>query len=201
MAANWHDRMGNGEELRPLLEHVNVRPGSIVLDLGCGTGRMANILKKMVAPGGQIIAMDIAEQMLIHGRKLNTSETIQWLCSDGETCGLKSKSIDKVICFSTFPHFKSPDIMFNEMGRILKPGGRLVILHNVNSTVLNTFHSKLDSVVKNDYLPPADQLAATLKRRGFDIIRVVEDENLYCVEGQRILEEIPSSKFQVPIYK
>lgn len=52
-----------------IIEHLNLQPGMRVLDIGCGPGRLAIPLAKALAPNGQVVALDIQQEMLDKVRK------------------------------------------------------------------------------------------------------------------------------------
>jgi len=185
LAAGWNARMGRAEALRPQLEQFGIAPGDHVLDLGAGTGQSSQIIREMVAPGGKVFAMDLAEDMLKTGRTNHRSRAIHWICCDGSECALSRQTVDKILCFSVFPHLKNHENLFREFLRILKPGGRLLILHHADHISLNAFHRGLNAPVNRDTLPAAHVLAARLIQAGFECCAVEENDTLYWVEVQR----------------
>ena len=185
MAPNWEARIASDRDLRPLLERFGVGPGDHIMDLGCGTGRTTRLLRQMVAPGGHLYAVDLAEAMLRQGRSLLASKAVSWVCADGLLCPFKTGRMDKVLLFSAFPHFLSSDALLAEIHRVLRPGGgRLLVLHTANHDALNAFHRGLQGPVSEDQLPPAVVLAAELVQAGFHTLTVEETQDLYWVEAR-----------------
>ena len=138
----------------------------------------------MVAPGGHLYAVDLAEAMLRQGRSLLPSRAVSWVCADGLLCPFKTGRMDKVLLFSALPHFASPGVLLAELRRVLRPGGRLLVLHTADHASLNAFHRGLQGPVSQDHLPPAVVLAAELVQTGFHTLAVKEEPGLYWVEAR-----------------
>jgi len=103
------------------------------------------------------------------------------MCSDACLLGLRSSSVQKIICYSTFPHLKNQQAALREFFRILAPGGKILIYHNCCSRRLNTYHAQINDIVAFDKLPKAERLADMLRQSGFEQINVVEQPKLYRI--------------------
>ena len=91
--------------------------GERILDLACGTGDCTKeILRR--APGAQVVGMDFAREML----RRNAGATAQ---ADAMSLPIASASLDGAICAFGFRNV--PDAL-GEVRRVLRPGGRLVVL-------------------------------------------------------------------------
>lgn len=107
-----------------------VRPGHSVLDVCCGTGDLAFLAADTVQASGRVIAMDFNAEMLQNGqrRPQARSRQVHWVRSDAMMIPVRSGSCDRVtIGFST-RNLVDLDQGLREMLRVLKPGGRLLIL-------------------------------------------------------------------------
>lgn len=165
------------------LQAFGIAASDRVLDIGCGPGRLAPMLANLVGKQGFLVEADFAEEML----KVAKSNHMpgEYLCTDACLLALKTNSFDKIVCFSTFPHFHSPVDALKEMYRILKIGGRLLILHTCCSRQLNAFHAQKNEVVAGDYLPRAKELEKMLLTMGFSCIKVEENPQLYLVQAAK----------------
>ncbi len=185
LATEWDMMVEDLPVLRGYLLRFGVSRGERVLDVGAGTGRLTKYLLELTGPDGWVVAEDVAEQMLLQAGKSIDSETVHFVCDDVCGLALKSDFFDKVICFSIFPHILHPQKALSEICRVLRPGGRLLILHTSDSHDLNHFHASLNSVVCHDKLPPAEEMVPLIRKAGL-MERVIEErENLYWVEAEK----------------
>jgi hypothetical protein len=63
--------------------------------------------------------------------------------------------------------------------RVLKPGGRLFIAHQMNRDELNRFHGNVKGPVSNDLLPGEERMRALFEGAGFTDVTVREEPGLY----------------------
>ena len=186
LAPEWNNQIEDDPLLIDHLINFVVKRGEMVLDIGCGTGRMSKYIAGIVGEEGLVVAEDISERMLEEGKKEIGNSQILWLCDDVSMLSLKENTFDKIICFSSFPHFLNKLAALKEMRRVLVPSGRLLILHTSSSEELNRFHSSLDGIVKHDRLPDKKTMMLLFKQSGLVPIRIEESENLYWAEGEKI---------------
>ena len=113
-----------------------VAPGEVVLDLGCGAGTDLLIAAQMTGSGGRVIGVDMTATMLDRAREsaremgLANVELHEGLI---EALPLDDASVDVVISNGVIDLVPDKDAVFDEIDRILRPGGRLqladVIIH------------------------------------------------------------------------
>jgi len=102
-----------------------------ILDVATGTADMAIIACQLLKPE-KIIAIDLSEQMLELGRKKVEKEgftqMIQLQTGDSEAINFDDNSFDAVMVAFGVRNFENLEIGLKEMLRVLKPGGKLVVL-------------------------------------------------------------------------
>ncbi len=183
LAVSWHNKTSS-EALLNSMQQFGVKLDDLVVDVGAGTGVLTLPLSQLVK-SGRVIALDISEKMLATARKNLAGEHIYYSCSDACQLSFHDKSIDKIVCYSTFPHIQKPQCALSEFYRVLKPGGKALIFHNCCSRKLNHHHAKMTSVVSFDKLPKSEYLQTLMRDAGFTEIKTVEQPDLYWVEAEK----------------
>jgi demethylmenaquinone methyltransferase/2-methoxy-6-polyprenyl-1,4-benzoquinol methylase len=159
--------------------------GGSALDVACGTGDLAIELAKRVGSGGEVIGSDFAPEMLERAR--DKAPELQWELGNALDLPYAANRFDAATVGFGARNFSDLDRGLSEMARVVKPGGRVVVLEitTPRKPPLSTFYSLwFDRVVpligrltgENEaytYLPssvkrfPApDGLAAAMERAG-----------------------------------
>lgn len=110
---------------------ADVAPGDAVLDVCCGTGDLAFELAGRVAPGGHVVGCDFSEQMLDLAREKAAERgaaAVRFEWADALQLPYDDDRFDAVTVGFGVRNFADRDRGLREMARVLKPGGRLVIL-------------------------------------------------------------------------
>ncbi|MDT8323828.1 MAG: class I SAM-dependent methyltransferase [Bacteroidota bacterium] len=154
-----------------------------VLDVGTGTGIL---IPHLLAAGCRAIhACEISGAMLQSAwTRYAGARGVHFLRCDAQRLSLRDASVATVHCFSVYPHFDTPDRALAEFRRVLRPGGKLCILHLMDHTELNALHSDAGRAVAHDLLPPMDALSATLQRCGYHVLHAEERPGLYLLCAQ-----------------
>ena len=107
-----------------------VRPGFRVLDIAGGTGDLAMAFAKKAGPTGEVWLTDINESMLRVGRDrlLNNGLTNPVLLCDAERLPFPDNYFDRVSVAFGLRNMTRKDAALAEMRRVLKPGGKLLVL-------------------------------------------------------------------------
>jgi uncharacterized protein (TIRG00374 family) len=103
---------------------LEVRSDQVVIDIGCGSGVQ---LKEIERTGYALaIGIDINMNAIRFARERSLPNT-EFIIADAQYLPIKSSSTDKIICAEIIEHIKSPHYLVNEMARVLKQGGAVVI--------------------------------------------------------------------------
>ena len=109
---------------------ANVQPGQRVLDIAGGTGDLALAFAKKVGPKGQVVHTDINEAMLRTGRDrlLDAGVILPTTVCDAEKLPFPDSHFDLVSVAFGLRNMTHKDAALREMARVLKPGGKLLVL-------------------------------------------------------------------------
>jgi demethylmenaquinone methyltransferase / 2-methoxy-6-polyprenyl-1,4-benzoquinol methylase len=109
---------------------ANLQPGHQVLDIAGGTGDLAQAFAKKVGTHGAVVHTDINESMLRQGRDrlVDRGMLLPTLICDAENLPFQTDHFDVVSVAFGLRNMTHKDLALAEMARVLKPGGRLLVL-------------------------------------------------------------------------
>ena len=112
------------------IAQTGVRPGFKVLDIAGGTGDLAKAFAKQAGPSGEVWLTDINESMLRVGRDrlLNKGFVTPTLLCDAEKLPFPANYFDRVTVAFGLRNMTHKEQALAEMQRVLKPGGKLLVL-------------------------------------------------------------------------
>jgi len=125
------------------IAQAGVRPGFKVLDIAGGTGDLSKEFAKQAGPTGEVWLTDINESMLRVGRDrlLNKGIITPTMLCDAEHIPFPDNYFDRVTVAFGLRNMTHKDAALAEMRRVLKPGGKLLVLE----------FSKVSSVLQKPY--------------------------------------------------
>jgi len=181
-AAVWDEVAAEKDQfkLRQMAARLDIRPGSVVLDVGAGTGVFIPFLRQRIGGDGKILAIDIAEEMLHRARTKSCNGAVDYLNADVAHIPLPDASVDSVVCYSSFPHFQDKPGAFAEIHRVIKRGGRLFICHTSAREAINGLHNGIPEVA-HDVIPEDWEMRLMLAEAGFVDVEIEDNcENYFC---------------------
>ncbi len=112
------------------ISQANVRPGQHVLDVASGTGDLALAFAKRVGPQGRVVMSDINGQMLTRGRNrlIDQGCPVESVVCDAEHLPFPDASFDLVTVAFGLRNMTDKQAALKEMARVLKPGGKCLVL-------------------------------------------------------------------------
>ncbi len=117
-----------------------------ILDLACGTARTGQFLKDRW-PRARLTAMDLSPFYLAEARRqLRRRSRVEFVCANGEAIPLPDDAMDAVVCVFTFHELppKIRPIVAAEMARVVRPGGRVVLVDSLQRGDVPDFDALLE---------------------------------------------------------
>ena len=127
----WRDLQDHQDEvLRPVSERLiaaaNAKPGERVIDVGCGCGATTIDFAERVAPGGEVLGLDISEPLLARAReRVPPGLPARFVLADATVHQMPPASADLVVSRFGVMFFADPALSFANLRRALRQGGRL----------------------------------------------------------------------------
>ena len=158
-----------------------------VLDVGTGTGLVANLVARRVNPG-LVIGVDLSENMLSIARA-NKAKNVQFVGMAAEHLVFRPATFDLVTMGQALAYFADPTTALAEANRVLRPGGRLAVScqrRSLNTRAQDLFFQGLVPLARRHYLSlpryssersrfgEPDVLPEILATAGFDVMRMTE---------------------------
>ena len=181
LAQEW-DLMFTSEDLERLthmVDGLSVNEGMDIVDVGCGTGILFDLLRRRVGPSGTITGVDFSIQMARKAHRNFPFPNVNVVDADVTMLPFRGSSFDMAVSFSAFPHFSDKKKALDEIHRVVKPGGKLYVIHLQSSLELTETHQRIGGVVAKDELPPADEMKQMLKSSRFKDIKIDDHPGLY----------------------
>ena len=96
----------------------------MVLDLGCGAGYGSTLIAEVAS---KVIGLDVSQEAIKYARENFSAANLHYIVTDGAFLGLAPGSFDLVLCFEVIEHLTEQEFLLEEIRRVLKPDGILVI--------------------------------------------------------------------------
>jgi demethylmenaquinone methyltransferase/2-methoxy-6-polyprenyl-1,4-benzoquinol methylase len=188
-ASNWDEEVASKypERIAALLSRLEIAGGDRVLDVGAGTGVLVPFLGPLIGSVGSIAAVDLSHAMLRKGVAKGYAEPVLWVQADVLDAPFRVAAFDWVLCYSVFPHFADQGRALHQLGRLLKPGGRLAILHSQSREAINEHHEKVGDVVGGHILPEDKALRELIRRAGLETLHLENREDGFFAEAGKPL--------------
>ena len=166
-----------------LIAAADLQPGENVLDVACGTGVVARLAAKAVAPSGKVTGLDSNPGMLAVAQKEAPRDTrIEWREASAESVPLQDGAFDVVLCQMGLQFIPNKLGALREMRRVLVAGGRVLL--SLPGPTPHLFTIMADALARHlgpqaasfaqvvFSLHDGDELASLLESAGFREIEV-----------------------------
>lgn len=157
-----------------VLEKLALKPGEHVLDLGSGNGIFCQEIQEIVGPTGHVTGIDNSDVMIAMAADICPQAT--FVKGDATALDIANESLDAVTTAQLLCFVPDIDKALSEIFRVLKPGGRLVILDTdwgtlvwncSNTDLMTRVMAALKSPYADEFVPRT--LSRRLKAAGFSV--------------------------------
>ncbi len=184
---NWASHgIGPFQSTSKLLRLANIKHGSIVLDLACGTGIVTKMLSSKVGLQGLVVGVDISSGALKIAKRWNFGKkNIEFINADIEKLSFKEK-FDSVTCQYGLMFLPHPQITLQNIRRMLKSGVTTAVAVHGSKNSVPYFSCIRDTILKfvPDFIPPGtpnfdrfgtkDSLKKEFAKAGYKKIKIRE---------------------------
>ena len=131
----------------PILAEIRTEPFETLLDAGCGTAPMVSLLSEAY-PQAAFVGLDLTPEMI---RKAEQKQlpNAEFVVGDCEAMPFADGRFDLVINSQSFHHYPDPQAFFNEVARVLKPNGRLILRDNTGPRAVMWFINHVELPLAN----------------------------------------------------
>ena len=162
-----------------LCEVADVKPGSTVLDVACGTGIVARTAADIVGPTGAVVGLDVNEAMLTVAARVRPD--VEWQQGDASSLPFSDGSFEAVLCQMALMFFADRPKAIREMGRVAATGASVAVVVPSALEVQSTFKPFLElaadiagpeamSLLSTYFVcGDLDELSALLASAGLDV--------------------------------
>jgi arsenite methyltransferase len=110
------------------VEWLNIPKGGIALDVGSGPGNITASLARAAGKDGLALGVDISLPMLARAVRAQSGPNVGFLRADAQRLPLRDNTVDAVVSMAALQLIPKPAAALAEMARVLRPGGRLVVM-------------------------------------------------------------------------
>jgi SAM-dependent methyltransferase len=186
---------GAGPVSERLVELAGVGPGDRVLDVAAGYGEPALTAARRVGPEGEVVATDIAAEMLAFGRERAAAagfENVRFIETDGASLGFPAESFDAALSRWGIIFEPEPEATAARIRGFLKPGARMAIASWGSIENVPMFALTMGTLIRRLQIPPpppgspgplarptGEAIARLLEGGGFSNVEVEEVEVVF----------------------
>lgn len=132
-AASTYEQQKVKVIFRPLAEAtlaaIEISENDVVLDVACGTGIVARVIRERISPKAAITGIDLNEGMIETARAItiDAPDAFRWHVGDVTGMPFADGSFTMAVCQQGLQFFPDEEAALKEIRRVLEPGGRIIL--------------------------------------------------------------------------
>jgi SAM-dependent methyltransferase len=184
MMVNGMNGGGHAQMANWALSSVQIKENGQILDIGCGGGaNIARLLQR--APKSVVQGIDYSPVSVAKSSKVNAKAIAEGRCKVQEASVVKlpfsENTFDLVTAFETIYFWRDIEHCFDEVKRVLKPGGQFVIVNESDGS--GPMDAKWESLIEGMHTYKPEEIRLHLSNAGFKAIDIRKDEAQTLVDG------------------
>ncbi|HEX2027989.1 MAG TPA: methyltransferase domain-containing protein, partial [Nitriliruptorales bacterium] len=193
-------------ERRQMVEDLELKPGQVVLDLGCGPGLWTQLLAEQVEPNGKVIGADLSPSLIRYAVNVactDAPEVTEFVLADFYRLPFADDTFDAVFFGNCLAYVPDPLALLDEHNRVTRPGGRIIakdydgaviIFHPLDVQLsLTVLRAAARALVEKPLNPPFDNFVGR-KLHGIFVRAGFEDVSTRTYAIQRVAPLQPEAK-------
>lgn len=123
----------------------------IVLDAGCGTGKLLTVLEEN---SKKYIGIDLSDKQLEKAKNKSKKDTSEFICSNLSKINLESNKVDLIVCswvLGTIIDLEERNNCLNELKRLLKSNGTIILIENDENSEFEEIRNRTKDSRTRDY--------------------------------------------------
>lgn len=175
------------EKLAKLLNEKSQRR---ILDVGTGTGNFVNLMISCYKDYSEIVGIDTVKGALDLARNQVKGDRITFVCMDGYHMDYEDNSFDIISLSNSLHHFEHINKLFQEMDRVLKPGGKIIVAEMFSN---NLTRKQLSHLKIHHFAAKIDRLRGVVHNDTYsnmEIVNLLNNETSFLIKKSWILHLI-----------
>lgn len=158
---------------------LNPQNGDTILDVGCGNGIMLERVAS--ACDCHLIGTDISEDALEIARHRIASTNAELICCPVECMPIENAMVDKALTINTMYFWENLESGYEEIARVLKPGGIFIGTHYTNRSLETYSHTQFGYKMHAE-----EEVLLAAQTAGFEVeVKPIMGGRAYCVACRR----------------
>jgi ubiquinone/menaquinone biosynthesis C-methylase UbiE len=177
--------LGAKKRIQFMTQHIDITPDDILLDVGGNTGKITEVYARDCK---EIVVLEPKHVVVEYGRKYRSH--IKFVEGGAENIPSPGEYFDKVVASASFHHFSDQDRGLEEMKRVLKPNGKMIIMEIDPNTGWGKWLKICEGMLHTGarFYEPL-QLRKKVEEQGLKVLSVNSSRLGYVLTATNVIQE------------